>query len=144
MLKTLSRSAQRSLIGLIYLGLACRVLIPTGYMPAPLSEGGPIVLCPSGIPAALLGIAGYRASEHHNGGSGAGDEHDPNGGEFNAWGSCTFGAAPGVFVPVSEYLLTLSTLGHAPPHGGPESIVLILLAASYQARAPPSAQIINA
>lgn len=109
-------------------------------MPAPISEGGPIVLCPTGIPIGLLDITGSRTLSYHEKHAGSGDEHD--GGEHSAWKACAFGAISGAFLLDSEYLIPLSPYEHAPPRDNPQSVTSSLLVASYQARAPPAIQTI--
>lgn len=131
-----SGSGSRSLTFLIYIGLACRVLVPTGFMPAPLSEGGPIVPCPGGL-VALSAPSGDRdPGAHHD------REHDGAQGH-SGWGSCAFGAAPCVYLPGTEYELNVPCFTHVLPERLPEHLVRTLIAAPYQARAPPLARSIE-
>lgn len=50
--------------------LLLRVLVPAGYMPAPVADGWPLQLCPDGMPMAamraLLGD-GHHHHRHHGG-----------------------------------------------------------------------------
>ena len=48
--------ARRRLIALVFLGLAVRVVMPAGYMPAPIGEGGSFVPCPGGMSGASLRV----------------------------------------------------------------------------------------
>lgn len=144
MVKAISRTARRNLIGLLWLGLALRVLIPVGYMPAPFSEGGPIVLCPDGLPAGLFAAMDDRLSVRHHAGSANGAHgHDTSADQPNPWDSCEFGGTPGVFLPVSDYLVPLSEPGHERPESNPQGVVPVLFTSSYQARAPPTAQLLE-
>jgi hypothetical protein len=42
------------LVKLALIGFLCRVLVPAGFMPAPLADGGPIRFCHGGAAGALL------------------------------------------------------------------------------------------
>src|SRR5690554_1121859 len=84
---------RRVIFRLALVGFLCRALVPAGFMPAPLSEGGPIRLCHGGAAGALLelldaarsadaedprstGDAGASAShEHHAAADFGRDEH---------------------------------------------------------------------
>ena len=48
------RHGRRALVCATYLALVCRVLVPSGYMPSAVDEGGPVSLCPLGLPAGFL------------------------------------------------------------------------------------------
>jgi iron complex outermembrane recepter protein len=54
------RTLRRYVIGLALLGFACRAFVPVGYMPAAITDGGPIVLCHGGPVGAWLADAGSR------------------------------------------------------------------------------------
>ena len=106
--------------GAVVLSLVAKLLIPVGYMPGALAEGGPIVLCGAGMPAALMaargsGVAGadYAPAHehidalHHAGAHDAGHgprgehyaesdhgprgEHDPES-DHGPWERCVLGA----------------------------------------------------
>ena len=69
--------ARRALLLLTYLSLACKLLIPAGYMPAAVSDGWPVKLCYSGLPENL---SSHQGSHHeHNGEDDLGFEHCPLG-----------------------------------------------------------------
>ena len=71
------------LLSAAYLALACRLLVPAGYIPSAIGEGGPISLCPTGLPAGFL----PESAEHHH--------HDDYIGAERLWEPCLFGAAAG-------------------------------------------------
>ncbi|MCY3794939.1 MAG: hypothetical protein OXG51_11280 [Gammaproteobacteria bacterium] len=72
---------RRGLLYAAYLALACRLLVPPGYMPSALAEGGPISLCPMGLPAGFLPET-------------AGHDHEEDfGAAERLWEPCLFGAA---------------------------------------------------
>ena len=72
-----------ALIALVSLGLAGRILVPAGFMPAPLGDGWPIKLCP-GVPGNefLLGAAaehgGHHDSHHGSDHGGHHGDHGPD------------------------------------------------------------------
>jgi len=65
---------------LLRLGLAAlllRALVPAGFMAAPLSEGWPLTLCPSGMaPASFLVLLGSPVSGDVHGAHDTHDTHD--------------------------------------------------------------------
>ena len=73
--------ARHSLPFVVLAALACRLLIPAGYMPAPLGDGGPIQLCSFGVPSG----SGHDDHHDHHG------SHDPHGNHELAWEHCPFG-----------------------------------------------------
>jgi hypothetical protein len=129
----MQRGKRRALSGLILLGLACRALIPVGYMPAPLTAGGPVVLCPGDFSIALLNLPGVRGAHHHN----HHGSQDSRGAGHTAWDACAFAAASAAFLPVAEYATAALVFEQVPPPAAPAAVAPYLPAASYSARAPP-------
>ena len=80
-LRIARRNLRRVLQATVYLALACRLLVPAGYMPSAMGEGGPISLCPTGLPADFL----PETAEHYH--------HDDYNGAERLWEPCLFGAA---------------------------------------------------
>lgn len=78
---TIFTIAKHALISATYLAFACRILVPAGYMPAAWGEGGPITLCPTGMPSGLLS----QNSDHKHHDS---DENLP---ESQLWENCPLG-----------------------------------------------------
>ena len=120
------KKGRRLLPFVVLAALACRLLIPAGYMPAALDEGGPIQLCSSGLPSSVL-----------PGGSGQGDHHDHDGSHELAWEHCPFGVLLSVDAIDIEY-------GLAIPDGFAQSaltayrrISAIGARTPFNARAPP-------
>ena len=139
------------LVRLAFIGFLCRALVPVGFMPAPLADGGPIRLCHGGAAGALVaalleqGAAPAAAEQEalpHSHHSHAGDhlaQHD--GQEQNAvhegWERCPVGAAFALAVLASDVALPLLPLEHVLAASDSKSSVPRPLAAPYQARAPP-------
>lgn len=124
---------RRALYGLILLGLACRALIPVGYMPAPLAAGGPVMLCPGVYATALLNLPGARGAHHHHH---ATEDSGEDG--HTAWDACAFAAASAAFLPVAEYIAAPLTFEQLTPPAATEAIAPFLPPLSYSARAPPA------
>ena len=57
-------------------------MVPAGYMPAAWGEGGPVTLCPTGLPTGLM----LEHSGHHN------DDGDDGPGTDLLWAHCPLGA----------------------------------------------------
>ncbi|MBH97299.1 MAG: hypothetical protein CMM56_02480 [Rhodospirillaceae bacterium] len=76
------KNARRLLLLFTYVALSCRVLIPVGYMAAPWDKGGPVILCPTGIPS---DVSSESHHDHH---------HDSEGNQNHnlLWEHCPFGA----------------------------------------------------
>ena len=53
--------------------LLLRAAIPDGYMPAPVGNGLPFVLCPSAVPAEFMVLLTGSEHHHHHGAEGATD-----------------------------------------------------------------------
>ncbi len=123
---------QRALFGLILSGLACRALIPAGYMPAPLAAGGPVVLCPGNWSTALLNLPGAPGAHHHHHGT----QDDSR--EHTAWEACAFAAASAAFLPVAESATAALVFEQVTPPAVSEAGAPFLPAVSYSARAPPA------
>ena len=122
---------------LAWTAFACRALTPLGYMPAPVGEGGPFMLCPSGAQAELVQFFDTRRDHadhggHHHGAGDANHEQHRDGSE------CPIGASFAAAIPVT--LLDLDTPAPtvtlpALPAAAP---VAAAPAARYHSRAPPS------
>ena len=119
-----SRQGRRVLLCATYLALACRLLVPPGYMPSALDENGPISLCPMGLPASFL----PESTEHH---------HDEDyGGAERLWEPCLFGAAADTAPAVEHLHFEVAML----QHGWPAYAVQAhhpVRALVYRSRAPP-------
>ena len=144
--RTIARRTRLALIWLGYLGLACRVLVPAGYMPAPLGQGGPVILCHGGIAGQFLASLqteptepDHHAHAHGEAASGAHDgaSHDDSG-QHEAWELCPIGSALAAAALTAEFDLQTVTLSEPAPAVEPVAFATTLLARSYWARAPPS------
>jgi hypothetical protein len=125
--------ARRKLIALLFLGLAVRVVMPAGYMPAALGEGGPFVLCPGGLTGASFFLAAGSEGEHHDHGS---DES----GEVNAWEFCPFNTVSGSFGPVTDLPAAVSSFDTLAPIAAPELPWRSRFTGALRARGPPLKQ----
>ena len=134
---------RRLLIWLTYLGFACRVFIPAGYMPAPFAEGGPVILCHGGMSGKIFAtfakVHGGHHSAAHSGaaantedGSSTGD-----GGQHEAWELCPVGATLKASALTAELTVQVLYLSHPVPTSEGFVAISATVARSYWARAPP-------
>lgn len=126
---------------------ALRAIVPVGYMPAAIDEGGPFVLC-QGVSAATLAALSPHDSIHGSTGShGAGTVHhamvdgtadNPGGSHDERWERCELGtgsasaamaAAMPVFVVVPVSIPAVSSEAKLTAASRPSP---------YRARAPPA------
>jgi len=69
-----------------YVAVACKLLIPYGYMPTALADGGPFILCQSYWPTAPS--VGHEDQEDHENHENQ-DDHESS---DDAWTHCALGA----------------------------------------------------
>ena len=141
MIKSQYILSRRFIVWPIYASLVLRMVMPVGYMPAPLADGLPFVPCPAGLVGGDFFTPGEKSSSHHqhSGHDAAGGEHSPSGGGE----SCQFGGAFGAAAPVAEPGQTLHVLEQVPAFRDPAANVQSCIPLLYRARAPPQ-QLIQA
>jgi hypothetical protein len=123
------------LLGFACLGFACRLVVPAGYMPAPLAEGAWIRVCPAGrggeffVPPATDHAGHAHRGEHtpadDHAGHGFSAEYCPTGSLFSTAGA------------VSTFALSLDHPGSAAPAEGGFAAVTAPPPLPYRSRAPP-------
>lgn len=118
-MKTIIRKAKRLLRAAMRGGAAvsvlAKLLIPVGYMPGALADGGPVVLCGAGIPAALAALDASSLSPHHHaehGGLDGESGHDPES-DHGPWERCALGSLASLVPIASDPLVSISTSGAA-------------------------------
>jgi hypothetical protein len=146
--KQISSKARGLLARLAFVLFACRALIPVGYMPAPFSEGGPVVLCHGGMAgeffrgfseAQALSNADMHMVDHSTGMSSEHqhtDEHSDA--SHDAWDNCPVGTAFSAAAVPQEFALSLPEFGHDFGQAEPDAIIRIVSPSLYRARAPPA------
>jgi hypothetical protein len=117
-------------------------------MPAPLSEGGPIVLCDSGLAGVFpRGLAhrtpAHHAHSHHDNTEHAAREDAPaqqDAGQWthDSWQYCPFGALSSTAPIAVDFALRLLELGSERAASLGTRSAGIAAFRHYQARAPPS------
>jgi hypothetical protein len=136
-----------SLASLAAVVLVCRALIPGGYMPAPLAEGGPVVLCHSGLAGAFvraLSEAQTANAHTHAADHSAGTSHEHQHSEdepdtsHDAWEHCPVGAAFSAAPLSQEFALSLPEPDHELGQAEPAAVVRTVFSSPYRARAPPA------
>jgi hypothetical protein len=156
-LKAALQCIRRMVVLAAYACFALRIAIPAGFMPAPLAEGGPVVVCDGGFDGALLARAAAPHGHHHDPmamghdhgampmaaadhtlqthGDGAGHE-----GVHAAWKHCPVGAVFGIAALASVFVppFVLDLAFDAPPP--PQAVAFSTEhRAYYRSRAPPFA-----
>ncbi|HEX6993062.1 MAG TPA: hypothetical protein VF339_02845 [Gammaproteobacteria bacterium] len=131
-------------VNLALIGFLCRALVPVGFMPAPLADGGPIRICDGGIAGALLAAlteqrasavqpaADTHADAHHS-------QHDDHqrGLDHEGWERCPIGTAFAFAVLAYDLALPLPSLEHVLAEGERDVAIPRALPSHYHARAPP-------
>jgi hypothetical protein len=139
-LNRLSKHARRLLLWGAYLGFACRIAVPVGYMPAPLSEGGPFVICGGGFAGQFFReVARAQLERQHRGSSipepaGSGDDDRTVSG---GWKYCHVGMHLGASALMSAFVLPIPELDAERPVVAVERPVMAARARRYNARDPP-------
>lgn len=141
--------ARRRVIALSLVGFAFRALIPAGFMPAALADGGPIKVCHGGMAGAFFEeLAERRAGPGHMhhapgvdaGPAGHGDGYESSA-EHAAWEHCPVGAVFAHAVLTGEMEIGLLSLDHVYDWIEPTYSSPTLLPCSYRARAPPASRL---
>lgn len=129
---------------LVFVGFASRMVIPIGYMPAALGDGGPIKLCPGGVSPALIQFFEQRRRGHqHDGGDQAPDDgghrsHSSSSDtEHDGWRHCPVGTVFSWAPLAAQVDLGVQMLGHVLAVSAPSVPVNLLSDTPYRARAPP-------
>ena len=116
--------------------MAMRAVVPAGYMPAPLAEGGPFVLCPGGLSGANYFLApGDGEHAHHGHGQGADGDDGAVGWEF-----CPTGFVSGLTALAAEPSFAVPFLRQYIPAPGHVAAAYPAAVRSYHARGPPFTQ----
>jgi hypothetical protein len=154
MLKIFSRistgKGRQTWLRLFLAGFLIRALIPIGFMPAPLSSGGPIMICHGGLAGAFFQaltensrgnavhghLADYSAMTHNAHSDHPSDTDDPEP-EHNAWDHCPTGATAGTAPLAQNFSFTLLALSDTQTNPEPRFGIPLPPTSSYQARAPP-------
>jgi len=131
-------------INLALFGFLCRALVPVGFMPAPLADGGPIRVCHGGAAGLLFAaLLEQRSSAsetaHDSHADGHHSEHDDPDRDLNheGWERCPVGATFAFAVLVADLTLPLLPLEHVLAAGEPDVAIPRTLPSLYHARAPP-------
>ena len=101
--------------------------MPPGYMPAAFGEGGPVSLCPMGLPAGLL-------PEH----SGPHHEDEESRGADLLWEYCPLGTLTDTGSIVAEIHFQLPVFQQARPNLSVPSAPASVARLGFRSRAPPT------
>lgn len=119
-----NRRISRTVLFITCVSLACKFLIPVGYMPAPIGDGWPVRMCHTGLPASLIA---HDDSHHQH--SQAGDLR---------WEQCSFGALFSADSVVNEYALQELNPGEAPVLSTYNRHSIDTTIVAFHSRAPPT------
>jgi hypothetical protein len=136
------RSPRHPLLFVAYLALACRLVIPAGFMPASLADGGPLRLCHGGPAGALLEALAAQAvpsekqhEAHHQHG------HDADGGpapeQHDQWEHCPIGAVFASAALIGDSSVDVLELEHSFVAQSTRILISSSRTGAYRARAPP-------
>jgi hypothetical protein len=133
------KQLRRLLLRATALALGCNFIVPPGYMPAALADGGPFAFCPStpgpGLPADHSNHHGHQSGQHSGQSDAPDGDSDPA--SPGAWDYCPLGVLSASCALTAEFSLALEFGKHvfndAPE---PASLVQPLLLA-FHSRAPP-------
>jgi len=143
-------NASPVLIRLALLAVACRALVPVGYMPAALSDGGPVKVCHGGLAGAFFAaLAEQRATTGSHAGHGEGAEHghahspgshgDQAPAGHEAWEHCPVGTVFAHAALTSDIAITIASPAQSFEPIAPTRTHQTVFTGSYRARAPPPA-----
>ena len=109
-----------------------RAVVPVGFMPAKLSDGGPFILCPGGPGGIALSSLVDKHAGHGQ------HAHDGERATHEAWEHCPVGAALAAIAPPSEPDSNLPQFRHVLASSSAAAQTPAEIPAAYLARAPPA------
>lgn len=122
--KRISRLSVRATL----VAVVCNFVIPIGYMPAALADGGPFKLCPSGwSQGGTLGHEGHGGHDSHDG-------HSPG---DDAWEHCAYGAASSSPALVSDHEISIGRFSDVPGGYFEPRQIDRRASLAFRSRAPP-------
>jgi len=134
------QSMTRIVTWLAWASFALRVLVPIGYMPAAVGDGGPFVLCPGGYQAELLEyLAAAPASQAgvHAHAAHASADHTSH----HEGSDCSIGATFAAVAPVSAQPFVSPAPAVEPPVSPADLPLAAAPAPRYHTRAPPASRL---
>jgi len=133
------RLSRRTLRGATLLAVAAKLVVPLGYMPGALADGGPFVLCPAGLPPEFrVALADAADADVHASHAELDTRPAHDHADGAPWERCTLGGLAGL-VPLA---FTPFLVDAAP---GPDGVPVFVAAAPgertaaiVRSRGPPS------
>lgn len=143
--RTMKRGFRCAVLWLATLGFVCRLLVPAGYMPAPLEAGSLLQICPTGLHGVELQLAALAGPVHAHAGHGQAQAdvpapHDHAGGTGYDNELCPVGALFASAVAVGEFAAPLLAPEFSRPQSRDRFPAIPLRLLLPQSRAPPSIQ----
>lgn len=134
------KSMTRIVTWLAWASFALRVMVPLGYMPAAIGDGGPFVLCPGGYQGALLEYLGSsmasNQSFHDHAGHASADHPSHHEGS-----DCSVGATFAAVAPIAAQPFVPPAPAVERPAAPADLPPAAALAPRYHSRAPPVSQL---
>jgi hypothetical protein len=129
-----TETLKQILLALAWLAVSARLLIPIGYMPAPISDGG-LMFCPDGIVAAKPLDGPHRNGHDH----GSHDENpaEEHGSEID-WNQCPYGALAKSAPVTFELAYSIESLRPAALPVPATRLRIHAPTGAFRARAPPA------
>jgi len=118
-----NKRISRAVVLLTFVSLACKFLIPVGYMPAAISDGWPVRMCHSGLPE---GLYSQDDDQHHH--SETDDER---------WENCSLGIALSAIGITSEFAFHLPYFDDDKIYFAFTQTTIDTTVVAFQSRAPP-------
>jgi hypothetical protein len=135
--------------GFVVLAVGAKLLVPVGYMPASLADGGPFMLCGSGLPASLRSGHEHAATMDDHAMSGAASEatgsvqgHEPTQGEQpsserHEWERCSLGGLASLAAFTAEWRFELPAVAPERVASYEHAVTMRAGWLAFRSRAPP-------
>lgn len=128
------KAARPLLHSILLLTLLARSAMVPGYMPG--SSGGPLALCPEGLPEAAAARL-FGPTSHHHQHHGNHDEPEPTRHANAAAAECALGTGWIALGPPSINIAGSAPAENAPPSARSRGLIPLAPRADFRARAPP-------
>ena len=119
-----NRRTSRAVLIFTFVSLACKFLIPVGFMPAAISEGWPVRMCHTGLPEGLFSHDGHR--------------HEHNSNDDLRLENCTLGASISAAAITIEHARQVPQFHEAPTTVDTARLSIDTIVLVFRSRAPPT------
>jgi hypothetical protein len=131
--------------GVVAAAVAIKLLVPVGYMPAAIADGGPIRLCDSGPAGAIASlrsaandVPAHQSGDHaHGHAHGHGHDHDESGASHHDWERCYLGGLSSLAAVSTDWHFSVPALRPAAIATADREFVTRLAVFAFRPRGPP-------